>query len=223
MGRLRATAGWVKFFRAGAMAGKPAAGLSPARAQYPLDRNAKMASETDPALGGPTAPGVHPNAAHPIVTALRRAPAVLARITGEKLFCGRRCVQNRCKKTRRFKPLPRSVTALRRPRTGERKGRNSGAKSDNRGRTGWIRQCGSIPHVPHLLDGESGRIGCAFGNIFVGCDCADHPGRPPVHERPQAARLGQLQPGVGATNGGLRCRPGRPTDRDRLQRLLASA
>jgi len=71
-------------------------------------------------------------------------------------------------KTRNAKGLPRSVMAPRRPRTGERKGRNSGAKSDNRGVTGWIRQCRNMPHVLHLSELTSGRIRCEFGNFFVG-------------------------------------------------------
>jgi hypothetical protein len=73
-------------------------------------------------------------------------------------------------------------------RTGERKGRNSGAKSENGGATGWLRQCRSIPRVPHLSEVTSCRIRCEFGNFCVGPECEDHLGRPPAHERPRAAR-----------------------------------
>jgi hypothetical protein len=80
------------------------------------------------------------------------------------------------------------------PRTGEKKGRNSGAKSDNRGVTGWIRQCRRIPRVPRLSDVRSGRIRCESGNIFVGREGEDHLGRPAAHQPPRAARLGRLLP-----------------------------
>jgi hypothetical protein len=80
------------------------------------------------------------------------------------------------------------------PRTGEKKGRNSGAKSDNRGVTGWIRQCRRISHVPHLSEVRSGRIRCESGNIFVGREGEDHLGRPAAHQPPRPARLGRLQP-----------------------------
>jgi len=67
-----------------------------------------------------------------------------------------------------LKGLRRRIAVSGTPRTGEKKGRNSGAKSDNRGATGWLRQPRSIPRVPHLSEVMSCRICCEFGNFFAG-------------------------------------------------------
>jgi hypothetical protein len=70
----------------------------------------------------------------------RRAPLPCFRPNrGEKLFCAPARRAKSLQKTRQVKGLLRSVAALPRARTGERKHRNSAAKSDNRGGTGWIR------------------------------------------------------------------------------------
>jgi hypothetical protein len=108
-----------------------------------------------------------PDPDRPRPAAVRHSP-VLARITGGKLFCGSAWRHNRCKKRGMSKDYPRSATGVRRLRTGEKKGRNSGVKSDNRGGTGWIRQGRNMPHFPHLSELTSRRIRCEFGNFFVG-------------------------------------------------------
>jgi hypothetical protein len=97
---------------------------------------------------------------------------------------GLKAAQNPCD----FKDLNSKFAASGTTPTGEKKGRNSRAKSDNRGATGWRRQWRGIPHVPHLSEVTSCRIRCEFGNFFVAPKCEDHQGRPPGHERPRAAR-----------------------------------
>jgi hypothetical protein len=53
------------------------------------------------------------------------------------------------------------------PRTGERKGRNSGAKTDNRGATGWTRRRRNTTARSLRSEATGCRIRCEFGNFFV--------------------------------------------------------
>jgi hypothetical protein len=140
--------------------------------------------------------------------AQRRSP-VLAGITGAKTpLRSARCLKA-VQKQYDLNGLSRNIAASGTPRTEEKKGRNSGAKSDNRGATGWIRQCRSIPRDPYLSEVTSGKIRCEFGNIFVGRECEDHLGRPPAHERRRAARVRPTPAATAARSARRRATPHR--------------
>jgi hypothetical protein len=116
-----------------------------------------------------------------------------------------------------FKGLDRKFTVSDTPRTGEKKGQNSGAKSDNRGASGWIRQCRSIPHIPQISEITSCRIRCEFGNFIVGRECKDH--LVDLLEERLNAEMNSQDPAADADQEGLQTLrgqlQGRPADRPR--------
>jgi hypothetical protein len=119
--------------------------------------------------------------------AVRLSP-VLARITGEKLFCGPgvACkIAAKNEESQRIAPLGH----------GAAKAANRGAKRPEQ--RGQKRQQGSnrvdkavSEHAArsHLSEVTSCTIRCEFVNFSVGRESEDHLGRPPAHERPRAAR-----------------------------------